>query len=36
MRKAFDATELRDVMISVILGAVGAVALLVLLYSMNR
>jgi hypothetical protein len=36
MRKALDLTELRDVMISVIIGAASALALLALLYSRNN
>gem|GEM_PF-3493329 len=36
MRKAIDATELRDVMISVIIGIGSAIALLALLYSRNQ
>ena len=36
MRKALEVTELRDVMISVIIGAASALALLALLYSHNN
>ena len=36
MRKALELTELRDVMISVIIGAASALALLALLYSRNN